>query len=100
MSKWANFGINPSKNIKIEHKRDYKGAPENSHEWQEVDAEYYNNFVRSIPWFNNGGPGNETCRGYSQYTYVGYVPTKIITTGYGNRIYDYFRFSLKKESEV
>lgn len=42
MSKWTNFGINPSKNILIEHKRDYKGDPEKSHSWEVVDAEYYN----------------------------------------------------------
>lgn len=42
-----------------------------------VGAEHYNNFVDSIPFFNNWDGGS--CRGYYSYTFAGYVITSVTT---------------------
>ena len=43
-----------------------------------IDAEHYENYIRSIPFFNNYGNG-AYCRAEYEYTYAGYLPTKVTT---------------------
>ena len=41
-------------------------------------AEYYTNYIQSIPFFNNWGNG-AYCRGHYNYTQAGYLPTEVVT---------------------
>lgn len=43
-----------------------------------VEPKHYENFVTSIPWFNNWNHG-AYCRGVRNYTGAGYLPTTITT---------------------
>lgn len=45
---------------------------------ERVNGEFYENFVRSITFFNGFMGGR--CNAQSNYTPAGYIPTKIITT--------------------
>ena len=45
-----------------------------------VEPEHYENFITSIPFFNNWGSG-AYCRGVRNYTPAGYLPTTITTVG-------------------
>lgn len=42
------------------------------------EAKNYENYITSIPFFNNFGSG-AYCRGYNSYTTAGYLPTKVVT---------------------
>lgn len=41
-------------------------------------AEHYENYITSIPFFNNWGDG-ASCRAYRNYTMAGYLPTYVVT---------------------
>lgn len=58
-----------------------------------VSPEYYENYITSIPFFNNWGDG-ASCRGYRNYTFAGYLPTRVVTTSpyRGKRIVATFQF--------
>lgn len=43
-----------------------------------VTAEFYTNYIQSIPFFNNFG-GQAYSRGHKSYTVAGYIPTVINT---------------------
>ena len=43
-----------------------------------VSAEHYQNYVQSIPFFNDYGYG-AYCRATHSYTVAGYLPTKIVS---------------------
>lgn len=45
-----------------------------------VEPEHYQNYITSIPFFNNFGYG-AYCRGVRTYTQAGYLPTNITTVG-------------------
>ncbi len=51
-----------------------------------VDGGFYNNFVQSIPWFNNRYLG-ESCRAAWNYTRAGYIPDRIVTSKKGYKKY-------------
>lgn len=44
---------------------------------ENVDREFYINYVRSVSFFNGFLGG--TCRAYWNYTKCGYIPTRIVT---------------------
>lgn len=51
-------------------------------ETKTVDGNFYINFVRSIPWFNNPHFG-ESCRATWNYTPAGYIPVRIVSSKNG-----------------
>ena len=53
----------------------WKSKPEYVEE-EIVSAEHYTNYIQSIPFFNDYGNG-AYCRAEHNYTYAGYIPTKI-----------------------
>ena len=55
----------------------WKSRPE-SVETEIVSAEHYENYVQSIPFFNDYGHG-AYCRATHSYTAAGYLPTKIVS---------------------
>lgn len=57
--------------------KSWKKKPESVEE-KTVDARFYNNYVQSIPFFNNWGDG-AYCRANWGYTYVGYIPVHVVT---------------------
>lgn len=71
--------------------RNWKSKP--TEETREtVPPEFYENFVRSIPFFNGFMGG--TCRAEHNYTGAGYIPTKITTISpdRAEKHIDYFTF--------
>ena len=74
------------KSITIEHTKRVYGITESGNfkrkpetEYTEiVSGEFYENFIRSIDFFNGFMGGK--CRAERNYTVVGYLPTKVITT--------------------
>ena len=65
-----------------------------------VEPKHYENFITSIPFFNNWGNG-AYCRGVRTYTGAGYLPTNITTVGpdHCERNVVKFRFISKWELE-
>lgn len=65
-------------------------------EFDYFTAKQYQNYVQSIPFFNNFG-GSASCRGYWSYTYAGYIPTMITTISPDGKmkITAYFTFTNK-----
>lgn len=47
-----------------------------------VDDRFYNNYIDSIPFFNNFGYG-AYCRGFRSYTIAGNIITRVITVSPG-----------------
>ena len=54
-------------------------------ETEVVTIEHYNNFITSVPFFNNFGYG-AYCRCYENYTIAGYIPYKIVTVNPGKTV--------------
>lgn len=54
----------------------------------DITKEEYDRFVESIPFFRSfGSYGNGSyCRKYCGYTYIGYLPIKVITVAPGREI--------------
>ena len=64
---------------------------------EQVAPKYYENFVTSIPFFNNLGK----CRAEFNYTSAGYIPVKItsISPDGNEKIIDEFSFTYNKEAQ-
>ena len=94
MSKWTNFYIVTPPSVHIEM-RQFKNG-ELVEDWHKIDDSFYNNIISSAPWFNAWSGGS--CRCYCRYTFVGYVPYKVLTVspfeenGTRTRIRHEFRF--------
>ena len=79
-----------NKNLIIEHTKQVFYTNENGNfrrkpgsvYTENVNGEFYENFIKSITFFNGFCGG--TCRAYSNYTAAGYIPTKIITINPGS----------------
>ena len=50
-------------------------------ESEKVSSDFYQNYITSIPFFNNYG-GRSSCRAYRNYTAAGYIPTKVVTVSF------------------
>ena len=50
-------------------------------ERETVSGEFYENFIRSVTFFNGFCGG--TCRAYKAYTAAGYIPVKVVTVNPG-----------------
>ena len=63
--------------IKTASGRSWKSKPETS-ETETITADFYKNYIESVPFFNNFGYG-ASCRAYSGYCVAGYIPLKVVT---------------------
>lgn len=58
--------------------KNWSRVPSEVKDYGIVSLEAYNNFITSIPFFNNFG-GKAYCRAKWAYTSVAYVPTEVVT---------------------
>ena len=73
------------KSIKIEHVKNVYSITENGNfkrkpdtvERETVTGEFYENFIRSVSFFNGFCGGS--CRAYKGHTVAGYIPVKVVT---------------------
>lgn len=74
----------------------YWKAAADSIESETVTPEFYQNYISSIPFFNNFG-GRASCRAYKGYTFAGYLPVKVTTVSPDGlkKIEGYFSFTNK-----
>lgn len=70
--------------------RSWKSKPETT-ETETITAEFYKNYIDSIPFFNNFGIGYG-CRAYKGYCIAGYIPVKVVTTSPDKKIVATFYF--------
>lgn len=65
-------------------------------ESEKVTAEFYQNYIQSIPFFNNFG-GRTSCRAYKMYTVAGHLPyfVSTISPDGQKKIEGYFFFKSK-----
>lgn len=63
-------------------------------EKETVSNKVYNNYVNSIPFFNNFGHG-AYCRAHYGYTYAGYIPVSIVTVSPGQTEKHIVKFSFE-----
>lgn len=86
----------------IEHIKEIYNRTESGKSWKKapsktirenVDYNFYWNCIDSMKFFNSFGGG--TCRGYKEYTYCGYMTTKIVRVSPDKttKIVDYFNFT-------
>lgn len=104
-NKYSNIVINDN-GIVITFRKEEYSLTESGRNWKKnadnvstenINADFYNNYVSSIPFFNNFG-GKASCRAYFGYTYAGYIPVIVNTISYDGKkkIRAVFTFSLKK----
>lgn len=63
--------------IKTTSGRSWKSKPETT-ETETITADFYKNYIESVPFFNNFGYG-ASCRAYKGYCVAGYIPLKVVT---------------------
>ena len=61
---------------------------------ENVSADYYQNYIQSIPFFANFG-GFASCRAYRNYTAAGYIPVKVVTVSYDGKTKVIARFEFR-----
>jgi hypothetical protein len=99
MSKYKNFCFDRSHLVLCEQKE--YSRTDSGKSWRSKpdtvtrsvhDGQWYENYVRSVPWFNNRYYG-ESCRCDWNYTQAGFIPTRCVTSkaGYKKIVYE-FRF--------
>ena len=81
----GNCSVNADNNITLTKKtfsrtvsgKNWKNKPDTI-TTEKVNGRYYQNYVRSIPFFNNFG-GQSSCRASWNYTKKGYIPVTVST---------------------
>ena len=63
--------------LKTTSGKSWKSKPETV-ENETISADFYKNYVDSVPFFNNFGYG-ASCRAYKGYCMAGYIPVKVVT---------------------
>ena len=82
---WRKFKFNDNRFVILKEKRVYSAMPcgrfrklPDSFEYEVVEPKHYENFVTSVPFFNNWGNG-AYCRCAVNQTRAGKIPTTITT---------------------
>ena len=78
--------------------KNWKSKPD-SVKTEVVDAEFYTNYITSIPFFDCFGFG-AYCKAEQGYTVAGYLPTKIISVSPFHEVKKVTRFNITDKKEV
>ena len=108
MNQYGNFTYSDNSYMILRTLTEYRKT-ESGKSWQSkpvsvkrevINAEFYQNYVSSIPFFNNFGDG-AYCRAQKAYTCAGYLPTRIVTVSPGRerKIVADFEFVSKSHME-